>query len=206
MSDLSNLEVEVKFLVDDRPAIRQKIVDAGAILLRPRVFERNVRFDTPEDDLLKNEELLRLREDTSVVLTYKGVSELDLTSEAKIREEIEVAVSDFDKMATILERLGYQAVQVYEKYREAFQLNGVEIVLDEMPYGDFIELEGEEQTLKQTARSLGLNWQERILSNYLAMMGLLMKRHNLPFQDITFDNFHKRDISIRDILPIDSKE
>ena len=37
---------------------------------------------------------------------------------------------------------------MYEKYREAFDLNDLEIVLDEMPYGNFVELEGNEQAIK----------------------------------------------------------
>ncbi len=198
------LEVEVKFLIDDLAAVRRRLLAAGAEIIRPRVYERNVRFDTMDDALLKKEGLLRLRQDTAVILTFKGPSEFDIVSEAKVREEIEVQVDDFDRLAVILKRLGYDPRQVYEKYREAFRLNNLEIVLDEMPYGNFIELEGNESDIKATAGLLGLNWQERILSNYLAMMGLLAEHHNLPFQDVTFENFRESDISIRDILPIEN--
>jgi adenylate cyclase class 2 len=198
----NNLEVEVKFLIDDLAVVRRRLLAAGAEIIRPRVYERNVRFDTMDDALLKKEELLRLRQDTAVILTFKGPSEFDLVSEAKVREEIEVQVDDFDRLVVILKRLGYDPRQVYEKYREAFRLNNLEIVLDEMPYGNFIELEGNESDIKATAGLLGLNWQERILSNYLAMMGLLVEHHNLPFQDVTFENFRVSDISIKDILPL----
>ena len=49
---------------------------------------------------------------------------------------------------------------------------------------------------------VGLDWQERILSNYLAMMGVLADHYNLPFQDVTFENFRDREISFRDVLPL----
>jgi len=202
MSVVNNLEVEVKFLVDDLAAVHKQLLDAGAEIIRPRVYERNVRFDTADNTLLKKEELLRLRQDTAVILTFKGPSEFDLVSEAKVREEIEVQVNDFDRLAVILKRLGYDPQQVYEKYRETFRLDNLEIVLDEMPYGNFIELEGNESDIKATASLLGLDWQERILSNYLAMMGLLAEYHNLPFQDVTFENFRDSNISIKDILPL----
>ncbi len=202
MAGENNLEVEVKFLIDDLPAMRERVLDAGAQIVRPRVYERNVRFDTPGNDLLQKLELLRLREDTAVTLTFKGPSEKDLASEARVREEIEVLVNDFDRLFTILIRLGYEPKQVYEKYREAFQLNTLEIVLDELPYGVFIELEGDEQEIKRTAAKLGLDWQQRILANYLFLMGVLAKRFNLPFRDLTFDNFKEIDVSAKDILPL----
>lgn len=202
MPEVNNLEVEVKFLIDDLEAMRQKLLDTGAEVVRPRIYERNVRFDTGDNALLQKEELLRLRQDTAVILTFKGPSEIDRVSEAKVREEIEVEADDFDRLAAILKRLGYEPKQVYEKYRETFHLDDLEILLDEMPYGNFIELEGTEPDIKATAQALGLDWQERILSNYLAMMGLLAEFHNLPFLDVTFDNFRDSGISIRDILPI----
>lgn len=198
----NNLEVEVKFLIDDLEALRQRLFDAGAELIRPRVYERNVRFDTADNALLEQEELLRLRQDTAVTLTFKGLSEFDLESEAKVREEIEVTVDDFGRLTTILKRIGFEPKQEYEKYREAFHLNNLEIVLDEMPYGDFVELEGNEADIKATAGQLGLDWQDRILSNYLAMMGILAERYDLPFQDVTFENFRDSELSIRDILPL----
>ena len=202
MPAANNLEVEVKFFLDDLAHVRQQLLDAGADIIRPRVYERNVRFDTADDALLKREELLRLRQDTAVILTFKGPSEFDLLSEAKVREEIEVQADDFERLATILKRLGYDPQQEYEKYREAFQFNNLEIVLDEMPYGNFIELEGNESDIKAAAELFGLNWQERILSNYLAMMGLLAEHHDLPFRDVTFENFKGSDYSIKDILPL----
>jgi adenylate cyclase class 2 len=202
MSETENLEIEVKFLIDDPEAVRERLLAAGAELIRPRVYERNVRFDTADNALLPKEELLRLRQDTAVILTFKGPSAYDRLSEAKVREEIEVAVDDFERMTSILKRLGYEPQQEYEKYREAFRLGDLEIVLDEMPYGNFIELEGNEADIKSAAQAFDLDWQERILSNYLAMMGILAEFHNLPFLDVTFANFKDSEISIKDVLPL----
>jgi adenylate cyclase class 2 len=202
MSETENLEIEVKFLIEDPEAVRERLLAAGAELIRPRVYERNVRFDTADNALLPKEELLRLRQDTAVILTFKGPSAYDRLSEAKVREEIEVAVDDFERMTSILKRLGYEPQQEYEKYREAFRLGDLEIVLDEMPYGNFIELEGNEADIKSAAQAFDLDWQERILSNYLAMMGILAEFHNLPFLDVTFANFKDSEISIKDVLPL----
>lgn len=200
MSADKQLEVEVKFLVADLPAFRERLLAAGGTLQKERVFERNVRFDTPDNALLKKGELLRLRQDAAIRITFKGEVAETLTSEAKVREEMEVSVSDFDTTAQIFERLGFAPVQVYEKYRETFLLDSVEVVLDEMPYGNFVELEGEEAAIKTAAAALGLAWSKRITNNYLGLMADLKQFHQLDFDDVTFANFKGRGISVGDML------
>ena len=158
-----NQEVEVKFLVADLNAVRRRLVTAGAVLGAPRVYERNVRFDTADERLLARQALLRLRQDSRVRLTYKGLPAQDVASEAKTREEIELTIEEFDRMALIFDRLGFHAVQAYEKYRTTFHLGDVEVVLDEMPFGLFVELEGASDTcLKAAAATLGLDWSRRL--------------------------------------------
>ena len=202
MSGDTQLEVEVKFLVADLAAFRDRLLAAGGTLTKARIFERNVRFDTPDGDLLKKRELLRLRQDSDVRITFKGEVPQALQSEAKVREELEVGVTDFETTALIFERLGFAPVQVYEKYRETFVLGAVEVVLDEMPYGDFVELEGEEVAIKTAATDLGLAWDKRINNNYLGLMADLKQFHQLNFDDLTFANFEGREISIADIAPM----
>jgi len=196
-----NLEVEVKFFVPELAAFRERLLAAGAELKKPRIYERNVRFDTADERLYQELALLRLRQDTAVTLTYKGTSEKQSQSEAKVREELEVQVSDFDTLSQIFQRLGFAPMQVYEKYRETFEWQNVEIVLDELPYGIFIELEGEEGGIKTAVAHLNLNWQDRIVDNYLGLMARLKAHHNLPFNDLTFANFANLNVSIADILP-----
>ncbi len=196
------LETEVKFHLNDLPAVRERLLAAGASGHKPRLYERNVRFDTAEESLLAEDVLLRLRQDTAVRLTLKIPPTSSQESlQVKVMQEQEVSVSDFDTMSAILERLGYAPVQVYEKYRETFTLDGIEIVLDELPYGDFIELEGDEATIRRLADRLGLDWDKRILTNYLALMGQLIQHHKLPFTDLTFANFADQPYHITDILP-----
>ena len=201
MTGSQNLEVEVKFWIVDLVALREQLLAAGAQLKKERVYERNVRFDTADEALLSRWELLRLRQDTAVRLTFKGPTPLETQSEAKVREELEVEVSDFDTMALIIERLGLRPLQVYEKYRETFQIDDVEIVLDELPYGNFVELEGSEKAIKKMAFILELDWRNRILTNYLGMMAQLKAYHQLPFNDLTFSNFADLSVSVTDIFP-----
>ena len=196
----TGLEVEAKFFLPDLAAVRERLLALGAGLERPRVYERNIRLEIEGDGLLGRGQLLRLRQDGRNVVTFKGAPPAGTQSEVKVHEELEVTVSDFDTILAIFQRLGYEAVQIYEKYRETFSLAGLEIVLDELPYGNFIELEGDEAAIKIVAEQLGLPWAERINSNYLALMGRISAHHQLPFQDITFSNFAGTDYTIADIL------
>jgi len=197
-----HLEVEVKFLVASLVEVRERLVAAvGAVLLKERVFERNMSLDTAVSTLYHHDELLRLRQDTAVTLTYKGRSlEAEQGSEAKVREELEVTVSDLETAVTIFRRLGFAPRTVYEKYRETWQLGTVVVTLDELPFGNFVELEGEESAIKETAVTLNLPWAERVVSNYLALMTAVKTHHQLPFDDLTFANFAGLGISVADVL------
>lgn len=195
-----SLEVEVKFHLAQLQSFRERLLAAGAEQVKPRLFEHNVRFDSPGERLRFRYQLLRLRKDDGIRLTFKGPPTDAGETEAKVREELEVEVSDFETMVAILERLGFEAQQRYEKYRETFRLGEVEIVLDEMPFGDFVELEGEEDAIRAAADRLGLDWRQRILDNYLTLMARIKDAHNLDFDDATFDNFAGRNLSIATIL------
>lgn len=195
----NNLEVEVKFHVPDLAAFRERLISAGAKQLKERVHERNIRFDNAWEGLRRKGQLLRLRQDDRARLTFKGIPPESGPTEVKVREELEVEVSDFDTLALLLERIGFEPLQVYEKYRETFMLEEVEIVLDEMPFGNFVELEGVEAQIKEIAGRLSLDWNRRILLNYLALMGMVKNHFDLPFDDLTYANFSGQDISIEEV-------
>ncbi len=197
------LEIEVKFLVDDLPALRQQVVAAGALVKKTRIFERNVCYDDEAQSLLAKGALLRLRQDSAIRLTYKGMppTETGHSAGAKVREEIEMVVSDANSAEILLNRLGFTPKISYEKYRETFQLDAVEIVLDELPYGNFVELEAADETaIRAACDRLQLDWAQRITSNYLRLLQQFNQYHNLSIADLTFANFEQVAQSIAPVL------
>jgi adenylate cyclase class 2 len=58
----------------------------------------------------------------------------------------------------------------------------------------WIEIEGSKDNIKYFADQLGLNWEERILKNYLEIFDILKNHLHLQFKDLTFDNFKAVDI------------
>jgi adenylate cyclase class 2 len=190
-----NIEIEAKFYLGNLEPLRSKLYSLGAIVTDERILERNWRFDTPDRRLTANGEVLRIREDRRIRLTYKqpiqGILE---------RTEIELEVDNREKAKLFLEALGYKVFFIYEKYRETFQYNQVEIVLDEVPYGNFVEVEGPSiEIIQQACRDLHLNWDLRISSSYLANFERLKRVLHLPFRDATFEAF----LHVRKILPDD---
>ncbi|NWG18335.1 MAG: class IV adenylate cyclase [Chloroflexi bacterium] len=180
-------ETEVKLYVPYLEAVQARLETIGAALVSPRVFERNVRYDNAERSLTPAGIVLRLRQDTRARLTYKA--EGGETSGIVSRFEAEVEVSDFAAMETILGKLGYTPYMVYEKYRTTYELDGAEIVLDEMPYGNFVEIEGDAATIEKMVSRLYLQNAPRQSASYAALFERVRQVLGLTFSDLTFDNF-----------------
>jgi adenylate cyclase class 2 len=58
-------------------------------------------------------------------------------------------------MENIIEKLGYELAVVYEKHRKAWHLGKVEVVLDELPFGYYMEIEGEVKNILKAEKMLG---------------------------------------------------
>ena len=66
------------------------------------------------------------------------------------------ALATPDAMDAILESLGFNPTLIYEKRRERWQLGETEIVLDELPFGLFMEIEGEEDSINDIENKLAI--------------------------------------------------
>lgn len=191
-------ELEVKLYLSDMPAFQQKVEAIGSQLTEPRQHEINLRFDTPKGELTRTAQVLRLRQDTAARLTYKGPGET--IDGVHARREIEFTVSDFQSAQSLLETLGYQVSLMYEKFRTTYVLDGLQITLDEMPYGNFTEIEGSDAAAIRTmAEKLNINWGARILDSYTSLFDRLRAELGFTFRDLSFENFSGRVISPVDL-------
>jgi predicted adenylyl cyclase CyaB len=137
-------EVEIKVLDIDRADIEMKLIALGA----KKTFDGEIRaiyYDSPDYSIRKTGGTFRLRkEGATAVLTYKcHVADVD----AKVREEREVSVSDFDVMQGILESAGFSAWLEMRKTRTTYELGRLRIefdrYLDAYDYiPEFLEIEG----------------------------------------------------------------
>lgn len=181
------LEIEVKFLLADPALIRRRLIELGAEP-QGRVFEKNIRFEDRQHSFKRTGRLLRLRQDRRARLTFKSV-EPDPDGQFKVYRELEVGVDDFKAMHDLLAAVGFHPVQAYEKWRETLFLEHTEFCLDTLPFGEFLEIEGNRRSIRRFADRLGLPWEHRILDTYLHIFEQLRQKKGLSFSDLTFDNF-----------------
>ena len=181
-------ETEAKFYVRDLDRIKLRLVELDAHLSAERVLETNIRFDLPGAPLRAEGRVVRLRRDTEARLTYKSAS--DNEQGVLSREEIEFVVDDFEKAKRFLEALGYQKLVYYEKYRTTYELDGMLIMLDELPYGNFVEIEGETiESIQSTADKLNLDWGTAIATSYTALFERARNSLRKSIQDLSFAEF-----------------
>ena len=79
-------------------------------------------------------------------------------------------------MRTIITELGLKPVLVYEKYRDTWKFRSVEIVLDELPFGEYMEVEGSITAIKEAEILLGLEDLETEHETYPRLTARLGKR------------------------------
>ncbi len=189
MSASHYTETEVKLYVPDLDAVKRRLEASGAQLVAPRVYEHNVRYEDADHSLTARHIVLRLRQDTRARLTYKEPPAQIEDEDIPNRFEAEVEVSDFEAMDTILRKLGFAPSMVYEKYRTTYQLGGVEVVLDELPYGHFVEIEGDADEIRQAVGQLELSEAPRLPTNYMGLFDNVRRNLKLDVTDLTFAAF-----------------
>lgn len=171
--------------------MRHTILSLGGHLISPRTLERNLRFEDAAGSLQGDDKVLRLRQDRDTRLTYK-----EKLGGIETRLEIEIEVDDFDRTVSLLQALGYRPLMVYEKYRQVFELMDASIMMDELPFGSFVEIEaGTLAHVQRVAEKLGLIWDNRAQSTYLQLFDCLRTVRSLDFKDATFANFEGHSIA-----------
>ena len=158
------IEVEKKYRLtrEQHARLQVRLRESGAAL-EGEEFEENTLYAGGNLDLSRH--ALRLRRvGGRAVLTFKErfVSAMAV----KRHREDETSVGDPQAMAEILDALGYKPTLVYEKRRATWRWEGAEIVVDELPFGLFLEIEGEEELIAEVEERLGLQEAEAEMATY----------------------------------------
>ena len=152
-------EIEVKILEINVEEIEKKIKKMEA----EKVFEGqvvSVYFDFSDKLLEKEGKILRLRQKGGkVILTYK---ELISQDEAKIMDEYELTVSDFESMKRIFEGIGLLTLYEFNKHRITYKLNQTHFEIDKYPaIPAFLEIEAPDlDTINEIVSELGFSKEE----------------------------------------------
>ncbi len=169
------VETEIKLPLSNMQDFMRRVQTLNPETLSARHFEDNFVLDFPNGRLRGQACLLRVRKtrDLSSV-TFKGPPQPSTLF--KKREELETQVAEADALLRIFEQLGMIIWFRYQKYREEFSVRtkrepGLEIHLavDLTPIGDFAELEGPEQAIREIASTLGFTESQYVRESYYAL-------------------------------------
>ncbi|MBX3288618.1 MAG: class IV adenylate cyclase [Acidobacteria bacterium] len=141
------LEIEKKYRLDETDAerIAAALEQFGAEYVGLD-NEVNIIYGGPA--LAQKGAVLRIRQtDEKALLTFKRRTGDAGDIKQQIEEETEI--SDADAVKAMLAELGFSPVLVYEKHRRTWKFRSVEVVLDELPFGLYMEIEGSITAIKE---------------------------------------------------------
>jgi adenylate cyclase class 2 len=149
-----SIEIEKKYRLDPerRASLKAELETSGAEFVS-REFEENTIYSN--DRLRETGSIVRIRKtDARSILTFKRRIDNDFDVKQQIEHETEI--SDAAATEAIIAELGLKPVLVYEKYRDTWKFRSVELVIDELPFGDYMEIEGSITAIKEAEILLGI--------------------------------------------------
>ena len=147
------IEIEKKYKITlaQREKVLARLRETGAELMGED-FETNELYGG--GGLEQKKAVLRVRKiGERAILTYKRRIKNDSPVKHQIEHETEVA--NPNELEKIIENLGFEKRLVYEKRRQTWRLDGGEILLDELPFGLFMEIEGSADDIHAIEVKLG---------------------------------------------------
>jgi adenylate cyclase, class 2 len=187
-------EIEIKFRIENLPALARALKQAGFKQLTRSTHEMNSLYDLPGQKLRRRDEMLRLRTYGEIwTLTHKAKSK---AGRHKVRVELETRIENGPQMDAILRALGFTPTFRYEKYRAEWSDGKGHVVVDETPIGNFGEIEGASRWIDHTARALGIGRGDYITQTYAPMFFAWKRRMHSRATEMTFRAVGKKSNSV----------
>ena len=152
-------EIELKSVVDDFHARRQRVVErGGALVYEGRLEDR--RYDTAEASLAARDEVLRVRTywregEPDTTLEWKGPKSIE--AGYRVRDEYSVMAGSREMLELILSRLGYRVTKAIDRHIVQFELEGAVVRFERYPrMDDLVEVEGDPGAIERAVVALGM--------------------------------------------------
>ncbi|MBA2334546.1 MAG: class IV adenylate cyclase [Blastocatellia bacterium] len=158
------IEIEKKYRLNEenRRFVLKALEQVGAVFTGED-FEENIIYNGGA--LNKRNAILRIRKTQNKTLfTYK--ERVGNQSGIKHQIEHETEAADAGSLISIVETLGFKALLTYEKRRKTWMLRNAEVVIDELPFGLFMEIEGSITAIKEAEMFLDIEDFEVELETY----------------------------------------
>ena len=168
------IEIEKKYRLTlaERRALEKRMRELG-YKPKPVEFEENTIYRGGK--LRFGRRALRLRRvNGDAILTHK--ERIPTKSSTKHQNENETRVSDPNAIHEILQSLGFSPALVYEKRRTRWQVGKAKVVIDELPFGLFMEIEASEKEIARVENLIGAQACEAVSATYPSMTAKLGKK------------------------------
>ena len=174
------LEIEKKYRLtkQQRRSIEKKLRELGVVPGEVE-FEENVVYRGGRLDL--GGCALRLRRvNNRATLTFK--QRFPSQSPIKHQQEEETAVANADATHAIISALGFRVGLIYEKRRVPWKIGKASLVIDELPFGLFMEIEASEREIKRVEKLLEAEGLPPVMDTYPSLTIRLGKQRKGIFE------------------------
>jgi adenylate cyclase class 2 len=170
-----DIEYEAKFTQINKDDFRKKLKSVGAKLIKPECLYKRAVFFLPKGHEILGSWVRVRDEGDKITMSLKTTTNGNI----ELQKEILLIVDNYDLARQFLEKIGCVEKAYQETKREIWQLNGVEITIDQWPYLEsYVEIEGKnEEVVKQTAEILGFDYSQAIFG---AVDQLISKKYGIP--------------------------
>ena len=180
------IEIKIELKKNEIPAVRKRLRELGAI---HAPVKKEITYGFFSTDSIEAGIFPRIKThkgETGGLLTVK--IKKALRSKYFRREELTMAVPDARVARDILKVLGYTKERIFEKIREKWNFpdQKIEVTIDELPFGFFIEIEGSPQGIEKTVKLLGLDNKDRIIKAYLRVYDDWRKKQGIKKENCVF--------------------
>ncbi|MFH1253524.1 MAG: CYTH domain-containing protein [Candidatus Uhrbacteria bacterium] len=153
-----DIEYEATFWPINKDQAREKLRVAGAALIKPEFLQKRKVFNLPKGHEIKGG-WLRVRDEGDKITMSLKVVDGDKIENQK---ELCLKVDSFTEAVEFLKTVGCQEKAYQETKREKWEIDDVEITIDEWPFLEpFVEVEGKSETeVKAVADKLGFDWSQ----------------------------------------------
>jgi len=146
------IEKKYKLTADQTQYVEDELASVAANFVGEDFEENTIYGGGILDEQLA---ILRIRTtEKKTTMTYKR--RIQNPSDAKHQIEHESEISDRASVAAIFSELGFSPRIVYEKRRKTWKIRNTEVVLDELPFGRYMEIEGSITEIKEAEMILGI--------------------------------------------------
>ncbi len=165
-------EIEVKFLDINVEQIRQKLQQNNAKMIQPMTLMR--RFVLKNQALKDKNAWLRIRDEGhQKTMTFKQLNQQSIDGVT----EFEIKIDDIEQAVEIIKHLGFTNISYQESKREIWQIDDVEIVIDQWPWINYyLEIEADSpEKVYATAELLGFDKKDAKFGDVMTVY-----RHQYP--------------------------